>query len=199
MRGWVPMTGALYPSSNDSLSIAKHSKIVWAIANSVRRNGNSALMSRIFFHGAWQRLQLEDRLATFMHAESGVPCQSGWCANTGLVQASANEHTPTHVAMLAHNSLWEDIQSAGAKAITTFHNEPEHLERQILRHGRGVVPVDSVYSTNGSICPLPEVTGICNAQGCVPPVLHTSSSSRTKSNSRRCMKLPTISRHPLSC
>jgi CAI-1 autoinducer synthase len=167
MRGRIAANGALHLSSNDYLSIAKHPKVVSAMADSVRQNGNGALMSGIFLHGACQQLQLEDQLATFMHAESGVLCQSGWCANTGLVQAIANEHTPVYVDILAHNSLWEGIRSAGAKAITIFHNEPDHLERQILRHGPGVVLVDSIYSTNGSVCPLPEVAEICNAQGCV--------------------------------
>jgi CAI-1 autoinducer synthase len=48
-----------------------------------------------------------------------------------------------------------------------FHNEVEHLERQILRHGPGVVVVDSIYSTTGSIAPLREIVEICEAQGCI--------------------------------
>jgi CAI-1 autoinducer synthase len=69
--------------------------------------------------------------------------------------------------MMAHMSLWEGIRLAGAKPVTVFHNEVEHLERQILRHGPGVVVVDSVYSTSGSIAPLREIVEICEAQGCI--------------------------------
>ena len=167
MRGLIPGAGALHLSSNDYLAIARHPKILSAMETTLRESGNGLLMSGIFLHGACPQLELEDRLAAFMHAESGVLCQSGWCANTGLVQSIANEQTPVYVDMLAHNSLWEGVRSAGAKPISIFHNEPEHLERQILRHGPGVVLVDSVYSTNGSVAPLPEIVDICESHGCV--------------------------------
>ncbi|GAA4352046.1 quorum-sensing autoinducer CAI-1 synthase [Variovorax defluvii] len=167
MRGRTPGDNALHLSSNDYLSLARHPKIISAMVDSVRQNGNGMLTSGIFLRGTCPQLLLEDRLASFMHAESGVLCQSGWCANTGLIQTIADEHTPVYVDILAHNSLWEGIRSAGAKPVTIFHNDPEHLERQILRYGPGVVLVDSIYSTNGSVCPLPEVAEICHREGCV--------------------------------
>ncbi len=167
MRGRTPDETALHLSSNDYLSVARHPKVISAMAEALRESGNGLLMSGIFLHGECPQLALEDRLAAFMHAESGVLCQSGWCANTGLVQSIADERTPVYVDMLAHNSLWEGIRSAGAKAVSIFHNHPEHLERQILRYGPGVVLIDSVYSTNGSVAPLPEIVAICEAQGCI--------------------------------
>ena len=47
------------------------------------------------------------------------------------------------------------------------HNDPEHLEKQILRHGPGVILVDTVYSSNGSVCPLREIADIAAVRGCV--------------------------------
>jgi CAI-1 autoinducer synthase len=64
-------------------------------------------------------------------------------------------------------SLWEGIKCAGAKPVTVFHNEVEHLERQILRHGPGVVVVDAIYSTSGSIAPLRDIVEICEDNGCI--------------------------------
>ena len=64
-------------------------------------------------------------------------------------------------------SLWEGIRSAGAPGVMFHHNDPEHLERQILRHGPGVILVDTVYSTNGSVCPLRDIADIAAARGCV--------------------------------
>jgi CAI-1 autoinducer synthase len=69
--------------------------------------------------------------------------------------------------MLAHMSLWEGARSAGATAVMFHHNDPIHLERQILKHGPGVIVVDSVYSTNGSICPLQDIVNIGTTYGCV--------------------------------
>ncbi len=167
MRGRVPGPDALHLSSNDYLSIARHPKIQTAMLESIQRDGNGLLMSGIFLHGACPQLQFEARLARFMQAEAGILCQSGFSANVGLLQAIANKHTPVYVDMMAHMSLWEGIKSAGAKAVTIFHNDLEHLERQILRYGPGVVVVDTVYSTTGCVAPLKGILEICEAQGCV--------------------------------
>lgn len=167
MRGRVPKSNSIQLSSNDYLSIAKHPEILLATAKSLLHDGNGLLMSGIFLHGTSPLLEFEQKLAQFMQASAGVLCQSGWCANTGLIQSIADEHTPVYVDMLAHMSLWEGIRSAGSSAVMFHHNDPEHLERQILKHGPGVIVVDSVYSTNGSICPLRNIVDVGSAHGCV--------------------------------
>ena len=167
MRGRRPDEDALQLCSNDYLAVARHPRILDAMADSIRRDGNGLLMSGIFVHGACPHTDFEQHLADFMQAEAGVICQSGYAANTGLIQVIAGEGVPVYADMMAHMSLWEGIKSAGARPVTVFHNEVEHLERQILRHGPGVVVVDSIYSTTGSIAPLREIVEICEAQGCV--------------------------------
>lgn len=167
MRGRCPGPGALQLSSNDYLALARHPRIREAMTDSIDRDGNGLLMSGIFIHGACPHTDFEQHLADFMQAEAGVLCQSGYAANTGLIQVIAGENVPVYADMMAHMSLWEGIKCAGAKPVTIFHNEVEHLERQILRHGPGVVVVDSIYSTTGSIAPLREIVEICEANGCV--------------------------------
>ena len=167
MRGRIPDATALHLSSNDYLSLAGHPKILAAMTDSIQKHGNGLLMSGIFLHGACPQLALEDRLASFMQAPSGILCQSGYCANTGLIQAIANDQTPVYIDVMAHMSLWEGIKSAGAKAVAVFHNEVEHLRRQVLRHGPGIVVVDAIYSTTGGLAPLREIVEVCEEQGCV--------------------------------
>lgn len=167
LRGRIPGQDAIHVAGNDYLSLAKHPNILKVASDTLLSEGNGLLMSGIFLHGMNPQLELEKYLAHFMQAEAGLLCQSGWCANTGLIQSIASERTPVYADMLAHMSLWEGIRSAGASAVTFYHNDPEHLERQVLRHGPGVIVVDSVYSTNGSVCPLAEVIRIGNEHGCV--------------------------------
>lgn len=167
MRGRVPGADALHLSSNDYLSISHHPEILRAAAECMLEEGNGLLMSGIFLHGENPLLDLERRMAHFMKAEGGLLCQSGFAANTGLLQSIAGENTPVYVDMMAHMSLWEGIRSAGAKAVAFHHNDVEHLERQLLKYGPGVILVDSVYSTNGSVCPLEEVVDVGTRHGCV--------------------------------
>ena len=167
MRGRQPGPDALQLCSNDYLAVARHPRVLEAMTESIRRDGNGLLMSGIFVHGACPHTDFEQNLADFMKAEAGVLCQSGYAANTGLIQVIAGENVPVYADMMAHMSLWEGIKCAGARPVTVFHNEVEHLERQILRHGPGVVVVDSIYSTSGSIAPLRDIIEICEANGCI--------------------------------
>lgn len=168
MKGRVPGDDALHLSSNDYLSIAKHPEIIDAMVRSIRTEGNGLLMSGVFLHGDdCPQLQLENRLATLMGAEAGVLCQSGFAANTGLIQSIASARTPVYVDMMAHMSLWEGIRSAGAQPVSFFHNDVDHLEQRIQRFGPGIVIVDSIYSTNGSVCPLAAIAEVCAENVCV--------------------------------
>ena len=56
---------------------------------------------------------------------------------------------------------------AGAQAHVFRHNQPKHLERLIASHGPGLILVDSVYSADGSVCPLTEVSAVSERLGCI--------------------------------
>lgn len=167
MKGRIPVESSIKLMSNDYLALARHPDILAAQSAALLQEGGGMLMSAVFLNGDSPQSRFERRLANFMGAEHGILSQSGWCANTGLIQSIADEHTPVYIDMLAHTSLWEGIRSAGASAVTFLHNDVEHLERQLLKHGPGVIVVDSVYSTNGSICPLREIVALGAAHGCV--------------------------------
>ncbi|MBL8298989.1 MAG: quorum-sensing autoinducer CAI-1 synthase [Rhodanobacteraceae bacterium] len=168
LRGARPGPGALMLQSNDYLALTRHPEIVDAQRAALASSGNGNMMSGLFLQEDDEPLHvLERELALALGSEETILCQSGYAANVGLVQSLAGERTPVYIDMLAHASLWEGIKAAGAQAVPVFHNDPEYLERQILRHGPGVVLVDSVYSTNGSVCPLLELTTITERHGCV--------------------------------
>jgi CAI-1 autoinducer synthase len=168
LRGRIPGANDICLMSNDYLALANHPDILNAQAQTLTNQGIGMLMSGSFLlNGSSPNRDFELRLANFMQAEDGILCQSGYAANTGLLQCIADERTPVYVDVMAHASLWEGVRCAGAKAVTFYHNDVEHLQRQILKYGPGVVVVDSVYSTNGSVCPLAEVVAAANEQGCI--------------------------------
>lgn len=167
MRGRLPSADSVLLQSNDYLAIARHPAILSAQAESIERAGNGLLMSAVFLQGDQPQLRLEAEFARYLGSETTVLCQSGWCANTGLIQAIADASVPVYVDMLAHMSLHEGIRSAGATARPFRHNDVDHLERQIRRHGQGIVVVDSVYSTTGNVAPLTEIVEIGLRYGCV--------------------------------
>ncbi len=167
LHGRNPDGNSIMLVSNDYLSLAGHPQVLSAQSEALMGTGDGLLMSPVFLKGENPQQRFERRLANFMGAEDGILCQSGWCANTGLIQSIADDRTPVYVDMFAHMSIWEGIRSAGARAVPFHHNDPVHLERQVLKHGPGIIAVDSVYSTSGAVCPLEEVVEVATRHGCV--------------------------------
>lgn len=167
MRGRTPDSDSILLVSNDYLDIAGHADIAQAQVDCLREQRSEVVMSAVYLHGDCPQARLEQRMADFVHMEDAVLCQSGYAANVGLLQSIVVAGTPVYVDMLAHASLWEGAHSADAHAIPFRHNNASHLEHQLRRNGSGVVVVDSVYSTCGSVAPLTEIVEVAERHGCV--------------------------------
>jgi CAI-1 autoinducer synthase len=167
LKGRLPRPGDILVTSNDYLSIARHPDIVEAQLQTLREMGHGEPRSGVFAFGDAPIRVLEHRFAEAFDAESALVAQSGWCANTGLLQSIADASTPVYIDMFAHMSLWEGVRSAGATPRPFRHNNPDALAKLIERHGPGVVVVDSLYSTDGHVCPLPAMVDAAEAGGCV--------------------------------
>jgi CAI-1 autoinducer synthase len=167
MRGKSPSKKSISMISNDYLAIANHPEIVDAQIDSLKRTSDSVLMSGVFLHGETPQKNLESRFASWIGMPEAILSQSGYAANVGLLQSIAGPGVPVYIDMHAHASLWEGVQSAAADAHPWRHNDVAHLRRQINAHGPGVVCVDSVYSTNGSVCRLTEVVALAKSMGCM--------------------------------
>lgn len=124
-------------------------------------------MSAVFLQGENPKSKLEKDFADFTGFESSIICQSGWVANIGLMQAIASKGVPVYIDFSTHMSLWEGIKASGAKAIPFLHNDIKNCEQKIKQHGTGIIVVDSVYSSNGSICKLKEVAELAQKYDCM--------------------------------
>lgn len=167
MHGRTPGADAILMVTNDYLDLANHPEVIQAQIDSLRGSDNTVVMSGVYLHGDSPQLYLEQRMARWMRMESSLLCQSGYAANVGLIQAIGAPGTPVYVDMFAHASLWEGVRSAGLEWKPFRHNDPSHLETMIARNGPGIVVMDSVYSTTGSIAPIEELVAVANRHGCV--------------------------------
>lgn len=168
MHVWTPPTpGAVMLAGNDYLCISNERALVDAQVHALQGTQGQMLMSSVFLQEGSAQHRLEAKLAAFMEAEDGVLAQSGWAANVGLLQSIAEPGIPVYLDMMAHASLWEGVQSAQALPVPFLHNSPAHLERQLEKHGGGVIVIDALYSTNGSVAPLLEVVELAERSGSI--------------------------------
>ncbi|PHV08746.1 hypothetical protein CSQ96_04205 [Janthinobacterium sp. BJB412] len=157
-HAWQPTPAdAIFLAGNDYLCLAGEPALVQAQLRALQHSQGELLMSAVYLQAGSAQHRLERKFAAFMGAEDAILAQSGWAANVGLVQCLAGPGIPVYLDMQAHASLWEGAQSAGAPAVSFLHNDMEHLRRQLAKHGRGIIVVDSLYSTNGSLAPLAEL------------------------------------------
>lgn len=165
---WKPAeAGAIMLAGNDYLCISSDPTLLAAQARCLQSSRAGLLMSSVFLQEGSRQHQLETKLANFMGAEDGVLAQSGWAANVGLIQSIAEPGVPVYLDMLAHASLWEGVQSARAEGVPFLHNDAGNLARQVAKHGRGVIVVDALYSTNGSVAPLHDIVDIAERSGSI--------------------------------
>jgi CAI-1 autoinducer synthase len=167
-HAWQPTpASAVFLAGNDYLCLSGEPALVGAQVSALRHSQGEMLMSAVYLQEGSAQHRLERKFARFMGAQNGILAQSGWAANVGLVQTLAGPGIPVYLDMQAHASLWEGVQSAGATPVSFLHNDIEHLQKQLQRHGRGLIVVDSLYSTNGSLAPLTALVEIAEQHGCL--------------------------------
>lgn len=172
----VPPAGAVMMQSNDYLGIARDARISVAKSRALLKQGHGDAVSRVFtHHRPDEHRQFERRIANVIGAEDSILCMSGYSANVGLIQALARPDTPIYIDKMAHASLWEGIQSAGAKPTVFAHNDVTELREKIAATGPGLILVDAIYSQNGNICPLADMVDLAEGTGCALIVDETHS------------------------
>lgn len=154
-------------NGNDYLALTGHPDIVRAQTEAIKADAEFVIQSSVFLLDQHPARRLELALARWVGKEDGLICQSGYAANLGLLQSIADPQTLVYMDSLAHTSLWEGARRAGATTYAFRHNDPQHLDRLIERHGPGVVVVDSVYSTTGAVCPLEDIVTVSERRGCM--------------------------------
>jgi CAI-1 autoinducer synthase len=162
-----PGPGAVMLAGNDYLCLANEPSLIAAQAQTMLGNGGQALMSAVYLQAGSQQHRLEEKFADFLSAEQTVLAQSGWAANVGLMQSIAGPGVPVFLDIMAHASLWDGVQLGGGKCVPFLHNNMDHLRRQLDKHGAGVIVVDALYSTDGSLAPLHEVVALAEQSGSV--------------------------------
>lgn len=167
LRGKPPGEHAIELWSNDYLSIAGHPDIVRAQTDLLRGNRERPFMSAALLTKTSPQRSIEKQMAEFLGVEDAVLCQSGWCANVDLLQTIADKNTPIYLDIYVHASLWDGARMSGAPIHTFRHNRPDSLAAVARRHGPGIVVVDAVYSSNGSVCPIVEIVEVAEQFGCL--------------------------------
>lgn len=163
-NSFMPTNDHILLCNNDYLCLRQDSELLFSNKIGIDKN---VLMSSIFQNPSSLQAELERDFANFFNFEQSILCQSGWMANVGLVQTIADEDTHIYIDSAAHMSFHDGIRFTNSKCHLFLHNDPESARKKINHYGPGVIILDSVYSTNGSLCPISHFVCLAKETGCI--------------------------------
>ena len=167
-------------SSNNYLGLATHEKMREAMIDATRRYGVGAGAVRPIIGTMEIHIELEKKLAAFKHMESALVFVAGIAANRGVIQALLSSRVKGEdekfVAIsdeLNHASIIDGVRLSKAQRFIYKHKDMEDLEKvlkQVQGSPRIMIITDGVFSMDGDIAPLPEISKLAKKYGAITMV-----------------------------
>jgi len=154
-------------SCNDYLNLSHHPRVKAAAIDAIRLHGAGAGASRLITGDHPLFTVLEDKLARLKHTQAACVFGSGYLANTGIIPTFVGPGDLVLADELAHACIWAGAKLSGAQVLAFAHNDMADLAAR-LAEGRGaarrvLVATDGVFSMDGDLAPLDEISRLCRA------------------------------------
>src|SRR5579859_5684751 len=153
--------------SNNYLGLVTHPEVLEAMVQAVRKYG-SACTGSPFLNGMLDiRIELEEKLADFVHMESALVFSTGFLANLGALSTIATRGDYILSDRENHASIVDGQKLSYAKTVKYEHNNMEDLERILANHkdDSKLVVTDGVFSMGGDLCDLPKIVELKKKYG----------------------------------
>jgi len=163
----VEMEGAerIMLGSNNYLGLTADERVKQGARDALERYGTGLTGSRLMNGTIDLHLELEAELAAWLGAEEAIVFTTGHQANVGCLGTILQAGDTVVADAGDHASILDGCILSRAKLRPFRHNRLDKLERTLERaagDGGGIlVVVDGVFSMEGDIAPLPEVSELC--------------------------------------
>jgi len=154
--------------SNNYLGLTIHPKVRQAAIEAIECYGTSCTGSR-FLNGTLElHEQLEHDLAEWVDKEAALVFSTGMQVNLGTISALVSRNDVVVLDKDDHASIVDGARLGWGKVKRFKHNDMHDLERVLdgIPKDEGIlVVVDGLFSMEGDIAPLPEITKLCKQYG----------------------------------
>lgn len=172
-RALKPQSSLVDFSSNDYLGLARNEILQINIEKELQKLPQphlGATGSRLLSGTHPYVLELETFLAKIFQAEACLIFNSGYQLNTAILATIPQKNDVILCDELIHASLREGKNLSLAQSYYFRHSDLEDLEKKLQKfqekpHSHIFVVVESVYSMDGDIAPLPEIINLCKQYG----------------------------------
>jgi 8-amino-7-oxononanoate synthase len=155
--------------SNNYLGLLDHPDVMKAAKDAIDRYGVATCGSR-FLNGTLDiHVELEKRLADFMHKESAVAFSTGFQTNQGVIATLVGRGDAVVTDRMDHASIIDACRLSYGEVHWFKHNDMDDLQRVLDSLDEGInklIVVDGVFSMEGDLTDLPGVVELGKKYGC---------------------------------
>ena len=154
--------------SNNYLGLTTHPKVRAAAIDAISRYGTSCTGSRFLNGTLSMHEQLEHELAEWVGKESALVFSTGMQVNLGTISALVGRDDLVILDKDDHASIVDGARLSFGKIERYRHNDMDHLERVLKSLPTTVgklVVVDGLFSMEGDVAPLKDITRIAKQYG----------------------------------
>ncbi|HZX35344.1 MAG TPA: 8-amino-7-oxononanoate synthase [Thermodesulfobacteriota bacterium] len=150
--------------SNDYLSLANHPLVKEAAIKAIEKYGVGSGASRLTSGTMTPHIELEEKIKEFKKTEAALVFNSGYNANTGLIPSLIAKHGYVFSDKLNHASITDGCLLSRATLKRYPHSDARALEKLLREAGNAdkLIVTDGVFSMNGDIAPLREITRLAD-------------------------------------
>jgi 8-amino-7-oxononanoate synthase len=155
-------------SAYSYLALGNDPRVRRAVISAAERYGTHSGGPRLLCGTSRLHAEFEERLAAFVGTERVVTYSSGWGTNVSVIAALFGPSDLIILDRNAHRSLYDGALLSRAEIRRFAHNDLDHLGYILRRTGsarRRLVAVDTVYSMEGCLAPLPELLALVHRHG----------------------------------
>jgi glycine C-acetyltransferase len=157
-------------SSNNYLGLTTHPKLIAASVKATEWYGVGSGAVRTIAGTMNLHEELERRLADFKHTQASLTFQSGFTANTGVLQSLLKDEDVIISDQLNHASIIDGIRLSRAQRKVFPHKDMDGLE-SVLQETQSarvrLIVTDGVFSMDGDIAPMPEIVDLAERYGAI--------------------------------
>lgn len=155
--------------SNNYLGLTTHPKVKEAAVAAIKKYGSGCTGSR-FLNGTLDlHIELEGKLAEFMHKEAALVYSTGFQTNLGTISCLVNKGDYLIMDRSNHASIVDGSRLTYGRVLKFNHNDMDDLERtfqSLSLDAPKLIVVDGVFSMEGDIIDLPMLVELSEKYNC---------------------------------
>ncbi|MCH1591443.1 MAG: aminotransferase class I/II-fold pyridoxal phosphate-dependent enzyme, partial [Candidatus Thalassarchaeaceae archaeon] len=156
-------------SANNYLNLTTHPRVVEAVLDATRKYGAGSGSVRAIAGTLDIHLEAEKKAAEFKEVEASLIYSTGYTANVGLIPTLVRGKEDIIISdELNHGSIIDGVRLTKASRAVYPHNDVKALERILIDNKdaeRKLIITDGVFSMDGDIAPLDQITDVAEEYG----------------------------------